>query len=212
MTRIEPTVTAAAKKKRRVAAYCRVSTGTDDQLVSLEVQKAHYEEYISGNPEWEYAGIYYDEGITGTKKEKRPALMRMGAHKGNTASFHPKLWLIRYRDKDGGRLYRLAGLSRNLTFDRSWDVTFYMDGAIGERTDKNVPLCDFLSFLAMQLPEDEVGVQKGTLIRSMIEELPEVLFQLPKKEGFEDYAFFPGGIPGGGYRFTETELFTEGFR
>ncbi len=72
-------MTAAGMKKRRVAAYCRVSTGMDDQLVSLEVQKAHYEEYISGNPEWEYAGIYYDEGITGTKKEKRPALMRMVA-------------------------------------------------------------------------------------------------------------------------------------
>ena len=77
ITKIEPSVSGQKLKKRRVAAYCRVSTGMDDQLVSLETQKAHYEEYIGSNPEWEYAGLYYDEGITGTKKEKRPALMQM---------------------------------------------------------------------------------------------------------------------------------------
>ena len=77
ITRIEPLATEVAKKKRRVAAYCRVSTAMEDQLVSLDVQKAHYEEYISANPEWEFAGVYYDEGITGTKKEKRPGLMKM---------------------------------------------------------------------------------------------------------------------------------------
>lgn len=77
ITKIEPSDALAAKKKKRVAAYCRVSTGMDDQLVSLETQKSHYEDYISANPEWEYAGLYYDEGITGTKKELRPALMQM---------------------------------------------------------------------------------------------------------------------------------------
>ena len=60
-----------------VAAYCRVSTEMDDQLVSLEMQKSHYEEDISANPNWMYAGLYYDEGISGTSKEKRPALMRL---------------------------------------------------------------------------------------------------------------------------------------
>lgn len=79
ITKIEPTAATNKSKKRRVAAYCRVSTGMDDQLVSLETQKAHYEEYITANPEWEYAGLYYDEGITGTKKERRPALMQMVA-------------------------------------------------------------------------------------------------------------------------------------
>ena len=76
ITKIE-SVTTQQKKKLRVAAYCRVSTGSDEQLVSLEAQKTHYEEYITSNPEWEFAGIYYDEGITGTKKEKRPSLNRM---------------------------------------------------------------------------------------------------------------------------------------
>ncbi|MEK5393009.1 recombinase family protein [Margalitia sp. FSL K6-0131] len=65
------------KPKLRVAAYCRVSTDSDEQLVSLQAQKAHYETYIKANPEWEYAGLYYDEGISGTKKENRSDLLRM---------------------------------------------------------------------------------------------------------------------------------------
>ena len=77
ITKIEPSSTRPAAAKIRVAAYCRVSTGMDDQLVSLETQKTHYEELISSNPDWEYAGLYYDEGISGTSKEKRPALLRM---------------------------------------------------------------------------------------------------------------------------------------
>lgn len=76
ITKIE-SVTTHRKKKLRVAAYCRVSTASDEQLVSLETQKAHYEEYIASNPEWEFAGLYYDEGLSGTKKEKRPVLIQM---------------------------------------------------------------------------------------------------------------------------------------
>lgn len=64
-------------RKTRVAAYCRVSTDSEEQLVSLEAQKQYYEKYITSNPEWDYVGLYYDEGISGTKKEKRPALMQM---------------------------------------------------------------------------------------------------------------------------------------
>lgn len=64
-------------KKLRVAAYCRVSTAKDDQLESLDAQKEHYENYIKGNQEWEFAGIYYDTGISGTKKEKREGLLSM---------------------------------------------------------------------------------------------------------------------------------------
>lgn len=65
------------KKKIRVAAYCRVSTANDEQMESLAVQKEHYEKYIKSNPDWEFAGLYYDEGITGTKKEKRKGLQDM---------------------------------------------------------------------------------------------------------------------------------------
>ena len=64
-------------KALRVAAYCRVSTGSDAQLESLDAQKTHYENYINGREDWEFAGLYFDEGISGTKKEKRPALLQM---------------------------------------------------------------------------------------------------------------------------------------
>lgn len=79
ITKIEPVAARAVVSKTRVAAYCRVSTGMEGQLVSLETQRSHYEELISSNPDWVFAGIYYDEGITGTSKEKRPALMQMVA-------------------------------------------------------------------------------------------------------------------------------------
>ena len=65
------------KKKLRVAAYCRVSTDMDAQLENLEAQKSYYENYIGSHADWVLVDIYYDEGITGTKKDKRPDLLRM---------------------------------------------------------------------------------------------------------------------------------------
>ena len=72
-------IDAAAKetKKLRVAAYARVSTDSADQLVSLDAQKEHYEQVIKNCPNWEFAGLYYDEGVSGTKMAKRDGLLRM---------------------------------------------------------------------------------------------------------------------------------------
>lgn len=64
-------------KKLKVAAYCRVSTNSDEQLESLDAQKKHYQTYIKSNPAWQYAGLYYDEGISGTKIERRKQLLAM---------------------------------------------------------------------------------------------------------------------------------------
>ena len=78
VTKIAETASSKVKlKKIRVAAYCRVSTDSDAQLESLEAQKTHYENYITSRDDWEFAGLYYDEGITGTKKDKRPELLRL---------------------------------------------------------------------------------------------------------------------------------------
>jgi len=63
----------------RVAAYCRVSTDSDAQLESLETQKSHYESFIRQHDNWALAGIYYDEGISGTKADSRPELQRLMA-------------------------------------------------------------------------------------------------------------------------------------
>ena len=76
ITKVETTVTVELKKTR-VAAYCRVSTASDEQLISLDAQKLHYEDYIQSNDDWEYAGLYYDEGTTGTKAEVRDGLQAL---------------------------------------------------------------------------------------------------------------------------------------
>lgn len=69
VTKIEENKALSTPKKIRTAAYCRVSTASDEQLLSLETQKTHYESYTKSNDMWEYVGLFYDEGITGTKKE-----------------------------------------------------------------------------------------------------------------------------------------------
>ena len=65
------------RKKLRVAAYCRVSTDSNAQLESLETQMAHYEKYINDHSGWEYVGLYYDDGISGTNTVKRTEFNRM---------------------------------------------------------------------------------------------------------------------------------------
>ena len=65
------------KPKLRVAAYCRVSTDSDEQATSYEAQVEHYTEYIQKNPDWEFAGIYADDGISGTNTKKREEFNRM---------------------------------------------------------------------------------------------------------------------------------------
>ena len=76
ITKIEATASSSAKKLR-VAAYARVSTGSDDQLISLEAQKNHYESFIKSRRDWEFAGLYFDEGISGTKMAKRDGLLSL---------------------------------------------------------------------------------------------------------------------------------------
>jgi site-specific DNA recombinase len=65
------------KPKLRVAAYCRVSTDSDEQATSYESQIEHYTSYINGHPDWELAGIYADDGISGTNTKKREEFNRM---------------------------------------------------------------------------------------------------------------------------------------
>lgn len=67
----------AVQRQLRVAAYCRVSTDDKDQLTSYRAQKAYYTDHIMKNPEWTLAGIFADEGITGTQTKKREDFLRM---------------------------------------------------------------------------------------------------------------------------------------
>ena len=63
--------------RQRVAAYCRVSTDSEEQINSYTAQKAYYTQKIEESPDWELAGIFADEGITGTSMKKRKEFNRM---------------------------------------------------------------------------------------------------------------------------------------
>ena len=67
----------AMRRQLRVAAYCRVSTEEEEQQSSYEAQCSYYTDKIMTNPEWTMAGIFADEGITGTSAKKRPEFLHM---------------------------------------------------------------------------------------------------------------------------------------
>ncbi len=69
--------TGQAQRLLRVAAYCRVSTDQEEQESSYEAQIGYYTEKIKNNAEWTLAGIFADEGITGTQANKRPEFLKM---------------------------------------------------------------------------------------------------------------------------------------
>ena len=75
--RLGNTVQAEERPKLRVAAYCRVSTDSDEQAPSYEAQVEHYTAFIKQNSEWEFAGIFADDGISGTNTKKREEFNRM---------------------------------------------------------------------------------------------------------------------------------------
>lgn len=71
--------------KKRVAAYARVSTDYEDQINSFHAQVDEYTKRINSQPDWEFVGMYADQGLTGTQMKKRPEFMRMidSARRGN---------------------------------------------------------------------------------------------------------------------------------
>ncbi len=66
-----------SERRLKVAAYCRVSTDQEEQESSYEAQIGYYTEKINSNSEWQMAGIFADEGITGTQTKKRPEFLKM---------------------------------------------------------------------------------------------------------------------------------------
>ena len=76
INKIEPTLPVLPIRKK-VAAYARVSVETERLHHSLSAQVSYYSELIQANPEWEYVGVYADDGITGTKTSKREEFQRM---------------------------------------------------------------------------------------------------------------------------------------
>ncbi len=81
VTLIEPKrsiiVDKAKYEQLKVAAYCRVSTDSEEQLTSYQTQMKVYSEMIAAKKEWNFAGMYADEGISGTRADKRPEFKRL---------------------------------------------------------------------------------------------------------------------------------------
>ena len=105
------------------------------------------------------------------------------------SSFHPKVWVLRYRPEDSSQplIYRVLVLSRNLTYDRSWDVAVALEGRIASaRRRDNQPLMDFIAHLHRIRPIDGYT--------SFIRDLARVKFEPP--ENFARVRFHPIGIPG----------------
>ena len=73
----KPGETTSTASKRRVAAYARVSTDYEDQLNSYKVQCEEYTKTITSNPDYIFAGLFADQGLSGTQAKKRPEFMKM---------------------------------------------------------------------------------------------------------------------------------------
>jgi hypothetical protein len=115
------------------------------------------------------------------------------------ASFHPKVWLLRFVGPDNGVRYRLACLTRNLTFDRCWDTSLTIEGMLLDRQRAiaaNNPLGDFIAALPSRAFRTLAPgiVDRVALVQS---EVRRVQFELPG--GFEEYRFHS---PGTGKRTT----------
>lgn len=130
---------------------------------------------------------------------------------GTYPSFHPKFWLIRYVDDKNNPLYRVIVLSRNLTFDRSWDVTFCMEGVKNSsETTKNDPIKDFLSYT---LSFAKKNAEKQKKIRQICKELSYVHFDVGVR-GFSDFDFIPVGVKksdGSYYTIKDYPLFSSNY-
>jgi hypothetical protein len=112
--------------------------------------------------------------------------------------FHPKLWVLRLMPMEEREpvKYRILCMSRNLTFDRSWDTVLSLEGELLDRKRNlgvNRPLADFINELP-RLSLRPVTERARTHIELMQDELRRVQFETP--EGFSEYFFHPLGIKG----------------
>ena len=67
----------AVRRKKKVAGYAQVSTDREEQATSYEAQMTYYKTYIEGHEDWEFVGMYSDEGITATNTKKRDGFNQM---------------------------------------------------------------------------------------------------------------------------------------
>ncbi|KKM12616.1 hypothetical protein SY88_02615 [Clostridiales bacterium PH28_bin88] len=111
--------------------------------------------------------------------------------------FHPKVWILRFHAPQEPVLYRLLNLSRNLTFDRSWDTMLALEGELIDRRNafsQNHPLGDFVASLPSMAVRTPLPERVLADVEKVQAELRRVRFELPN--GFEEISFWPLGIKG----------------
>ncbi len=111
-------------------------------------------------------------------------------------SFHPKVWFLRYIAADNSVTYRMLCLSRNMTFDRSWDTILSIEGPLRDRTHaiaRNHPLGQFVEGLPTTL-QRPLSTSWDNRLKTLAHEIRRVEFACP--EPFEEMIFWPLGLTG----------------
>ncbi len=128
---------------------------------------------------------------------------------GRFPSFHPKTWVLQYRNQEGHWKYRFVVLSRNLTFDRSWDVSMCIESSDDvSQPDKTKPIISFLEFLRHQVDNSMPDYQrKKQLVSDLSSELNSVSFSLNDKRFGENYTIMPLGIGQDAYDLSKDPLY-----
>lgn len=167
------------------SAFAGADTAEADPLVLLESLRESAERIT----------LFCDAGRIYVPPANRPLLAHL---EGSViecvaplgGAFHPKVWLLRFVGEEDAR-FRFLCLSRNLTFDRSWDTALVLDGRTGGRTRSvNRPLAEFVSSLPGMSPRPPRG-RRGEAIERLAEEVLTVEWELPQP--FSELAFRPLG-------------------
>lgn len=159
-----------------------LDNGADEDHMSLVDAIQHMAERVT---------VYCQKGKISAQKEPGKALcfiedcVREIMPTGPLISFHPKLWVLCFARENAPSLYRVVVGSRNLTFDRSWDVAYYLEGFVSAKVQAaNAPLTDMLEWLAGQ------GSFPGK--EAFIEQFRRVEFKVG--EPFASMQFHPMGF------------------
>lgn len=128
---------------------------------------------------------------------------------GRFPSFHPKTWVLQYRNQDGHRKYRFVVMSRNMTFDRSWDISMCIESSDEiSQPEKTKPIISFLQFLRKQISDSIPNCDiKRELVTGLSSELNNVSFSLEDRRFGENYTIMPLGIGKEGFDLTKDPLY-----
>jgi len=124
-------------------------------------------------------------------------------------AFHPKTWILCYQNAEGDRKYRFIILSRNLTFDRSWDISIAIDSSTKvKQRAKTKPIIHFIAFLRSIIKNTNINAsKKRSILGAFQKELESVSFALDSREFGENFEILPMGIGAESYDMNDDILF-----